>query len=94
MSYAVETGEWFEEDYKKLCSKNASLKRAVDEKVKQITIVAEENPDHYKPLKAPLEGIRRTHVGASFVLMFEILKTTRIVRLVRLEHHDKAYKNK
>jgi addiction module RelE/StbE family toxin len=52
-----------------------------------------ENPYQFKPLKAPLHGIRRIHVDP-FVLMYEIDESYRIVRLVSFKHHDDAYKDR
>ncbi len=87
MSWELQVSPEFERDYRKLCGRNAGLKRAVDAKVKQLR----ENPLHYKPLRAPLQGVRRVHVGGSFVLMFEPVPERRAVRLLRLAHHDEAY---
>ncbi|HEY5538949.1 MAG TPA: type II toxin-antitoxin system RelE/ParE family toxin, partial [Thermoplasmata archaeon] len=69
-----------------LCSRNAGLRRAVDRKVAQIVA----NPLHYKPLRAPLQGVRRVHIGP-FVLLFEPDEARGAVRLLRLAHHDEAY---
>jgi len=77
----------FERDYRKLCAKNLAFKRAVDSKVEQIR----QNPLHYKPLRAPLHGVRRVHVGGSYVLLYEPMADTRTIRLLRLAHHDEAY---
>lgn len=92
MAYSLEASPEFGADYKKLCSRNAAFKRITDAKIAQIAETAEDSPDHYKPLKAPLAGKRRVHVG-SFVLLFEILEKKRVVRLLRLEHHDSVYKH-
>jgi YafQ family addiction module toxin component len=77
----------FERDFRKLCGKNLGFKRAVDSKVEQIR----ENPLHYKPLRAPLQGVRRVHVGGSYVLLFEPMTDSHTIRLLRLAHHDEAY---
>jgi mRNA-degrading endonuclease RelE of RelBE toxin-antitoxin system len=87
VSWALDVSPEFEEDYRKLCARNGGLKRAVDSKVAQIL----ENPLHYKPLRAPLQGVRRVHVSGPFVLMFEPVLARRSVRLLRLAHHDEAY---
>lgn len=87
MAWTLEWSPDFERDYRKLCAKNAGFKRAVDKKVDQIV----ENPLHYKPLRAPLEGVRRVHVGGSFVLLFKPELDRQAVRLLRLVHHDEAY---
>ena len=87
MNWELEVSPEFEQDYRKLCSRNAGFKRALDVKVSQIL----QNPLHYKPLHAPLQGVRRVHVGGSFVLLFEPLPARQTVRLLRLAHHDEAY---
>jgi len=83
----MEVSPEFERDYRKLCAKNAGLRRSVDRKVAQVI----QNPLHYKPLKAPLQGVRRVHVEGSFVLLFEPDGSREVVRFIRLAHHDEAY---
>jgi YafQ family addiction module toxin component len=87
MPWTLEWSPEFERDYRKLCLKNAGFKRAVDKKVDQIVL----SPLHYKPLRAPLQGVRRVHIGGSFVLLFEPDEQRQAVRLLRLAHHDEAY---
>jgi YafQ family addiction module toxin component len=87
MAWALEVSAAFEADYRRLCTKNAKFRQAVDKKVAQIL----QKPLHYKPLRAPLQGVRRVHVGGSFVLLFEPDEERGIVRLLRLAHHDEAY---
>ncbi|MFH0922796.1 MAG: type II toxin-antitoxin system RelE/ParE family toxin [Candidatus Micrarchaeota archaeon] len=91
MAYSIEASPDFLRDYKKLCSKNSVFKQAVDLKIRQICEALEFNPEHYKPLAAPLAGVRRVHVG-SFVLLFDVDKTRKTIKLLVLEHHDRAYK--
>ncbi len=92
MAYSLGTSPEFERDYKKLCLRNAAFKRITDAKIARIAETAEDNPDHYKPLKAPLAGKRRVHIG-SFVLLFEILNKEKVIRFLRLEHHDSVYRH-
>ena len=87
MPWTLEVSPPFEKDYRKLCAKNAGFRALVDKKVAQVL----EQPLHYKPLRAPLQGVRRVHVGGSFVLLFEPDARRSIVRLLRLVHHDEAY---
>lgn len=87
MAWELEVARSFERDYRKLCSTNAKFRRAVDRKVDQILM----HPLHYKPLRAPLAGVRRVHVASSFVLLFEADERRGVVRLLRLAHHDEAY---
>jgi mRNA-degrading endonuclease RelE of RelBE toxin-antitoxin system len=86
LTWSLEVSPEFEDDYRRLCSRNAGLRRAVDRKVAQIVA----NPLHYKPLRPPLQGVRRVHIGP-FVLLFEPDEARRAVRLLRLAHHDEAY---
>jgi addiction module RelE/StbE family toxin len=87
MAWRLEVSPEFERDYRRLCAKNASFRGAVDKKVAQIL----DHPLHYKPLRAPLQGVRRVHVGGSFVLLFEPDAKRSVIRLLRLAHHDEAY---
>ena len=86
MTWSLEVSPEFEDDYRRLCSRNVGLRRAVERKVAKIVAV----PLHYKPLRAPLQGVRRVHIGA-FVLLFEADEAREVVRLLRLAHHDEAY---
>lgn len=86
MTWSLEVSPEFEDDYRRHCGRNAGLRRAVDRKVEQLLTV----PLHYKPLRPPLQGVRRVHIGP-FVLLFEPDETREVVRLVRLAHHDVAY---
>lgn len=87
MAWVLEASPEFTRDYRKLCAKNAAFRRAVDRKVEQVLA----QPLHDKPLRAPLQGVRRVHVASAFVLLFEADGRRRVVRLLRLAHHDEAY---
>ncbi|MHB1867261.1 MAG: type II toxin-antitoxin system RelE family toxin [Thermoplasmata archaeon] len=87
MIWELEVSPEFERDYRKLCGRNAGLRRAVEAKIAQLR----QAPLHYKPLRPPLSGVRRVHVGGSFVLLFEPDVGHAVVRLLRLAHHDEAY---
>ena len=84
--YAFEIVPSCEESIRKKCRKNRPLQEAIDSKVAQIL----EKPYAFKPLKAPLDGTRRVHIGP-FVLIYEIDEKMKVVRLVRFAHHDEAY---
>jgi len=49
------------------------------------------NPYHFKPLRGDLHGARRTHIGKSFVLIFEIDEKKKIIRILDYDHHDTIY---
>lgn len=87
MDWSLEAAPEFERAYRKLCGRNAALRQALDKKVEQIR----QQPLHYKPLRAPLAGLRRVHIFGSYVLTFEADEARGAVRLVDLAHHDEAY---
>ena len=87
MTWSLEVSPESEEDYRRSCAKNAGFRRAVDKKISQIR----EMPLHFKPLRAPLQGVRRVHVGGAYVLLYEPDEKRQVVRLLRLAHHDEAY---
>lgn len=82
--YKLARSESFKEDYVSIVRKNAGLQKRLDKKILQIL----ENPEVYKPLKKPLQGYKRVHVGP-FVITYRIDGI--IVRFVRVAHHDKIY---
>ena len=84
--YELEKSERFEKDIKILLKKNKPLKEALKKSIGRILI----NPEHFKPLKAPLQNTRRVHVLGSFILVYEV--KGHAVRLLRFAHHDEAYK--
>lgn len=87
MIWAFEVSERFEQDYRKTCRRNAGFRRAVDAKIEQIR----QDPLRFKPLHAPMQGLRRVHVGGSYVIVFEPDEPRWTVRFLRLAHHDEAY---
>jgi YafQ family addiction module toxin component len=71
---------------KKLEKKDKKQLKAVSKKIEQIL----KDPHQFKPLKSPLEGLKRVHIG-SFVLIYEVLENSKIVRVLKYKHHDEAY---
>ena len=84
--YELEKGDKFNKDIKNLLKKNKTLEYALRKAIEKILL----NPEHFKPLKAPLQNTRRVHVLGSFVLVYEIKGN--VVRLLRFAHHDEVYK--
>ena len=84
MAYSIEFSAEFEKSMKKLKKKDKTAFEQIQKKLAEIV----ENPEHYKPLKNILAGFRRLHFG-SFVLIYTI--ENNIVRIISLDHHDKAY---
>ena len=87
MTWTFEVSEEFARDYRKHCRKNEGFRRAVDSKIAEIL----QDPTRYKPLRAPLQGMRRVHIAGSYVMVFEPHVARGSVRFLRLAHHDEAY---
>lgn len=73
--------------FKKLFKKDVKQLETVNKKIEQIL----QNPHQFKPLKYPLESLRRVHIGP-FVLIYQIDEKRKIVIIWGYEHHDEAYK--
>ena len=72
--------------FKKLEKKDKEQLRRIGKKIEQIR----KDPHHFKPLRYPLDGYRRAHVG-SFVIVYEIDEESKIVTIYDYEHHDYIY---
>jgi YafQ family addiction module toxin component len=72
--------------FKKLAKKDKEQLRRIGKKIKQIL----KDPYHFKPLKFPLDGLRRAHVG-SFVIAYEIDEESKTVTIFDYDHHDNIY---
>ena len=84
--YNLEVEEEVFKAFKKLAKKDRKHLEALNKKIEQIL----NDPFQFKPLKHPLEGLRRVHVG-SFVLIYEVLENQKTVRVLKYKHHDQAY---
>ena len=73
--------------FRKLEKKDPKQMKEINEKIQQIL----ENPHQFKPLKYPMQHMRRVHIG-SFVLVYDINEQKKIVTVRRYEHHDEVYK--
>ena len=72
----------------KLAKKNHKQLMIIYNKIEEII----ENPLHYKNLRKPLQYLRRVHIDKSYVLLFSIDETKKMVVIEYYEHHDKIYK--
>ncbi len=70
----------------KLWKRDSELFRAVDAKMDEILL----NPSHYKPLRWPMQNLRRVHIGSQ-VLVFYINEEEKTVEFFSFKHHDEAY---
>jgi mRNA-degrading endonuclease RelE of RelBE toxin-antitoxin system len=73
--------------FKKLRKKDSAQFEALSGKVAEIL----ENPQQFKPLRSPMQHMRRVHVG-SFDLVYDIDEARKVVTVRRYEHHDTVYK--
>ncbi|MDD3792392.1 MAG: type II toxin-antitoxin system RelE/ParE family toxin [Candidatus Bathyarchaeota archaeon] len=85
--YSLEVVEKVDRIFKKLRKKDLTQFEAVSRKVNEIL----ENPTQFKPLRSPMQHMRRVHVG-SFVLVYDIDETKKVITIRRYEHHDIVYK--
>lgn len=85
--YSLEVVETVDRIFKKLRKNDLVQFEALSRKVNEIL----ENPQQFKPLKSPMQHMRRVHVG-SFVLVYDIDETRNVVTIRRYEHHDSVYK--
>lgn len=84
--YSLEIEEEVSKTFEKLLKKDRKQLEAVNKKIEQVL----SNPSQFKPLRHPLEGLRRVHVG-SFVLIYQVIENPPTVRIVKYTHHDQAY---
>ena len=73
--------------FKKLRKKDLAQFEALYRKINDIL----ENPQQFKPLKSPMQHMRRVHIG-SFVLVYDIDEVRKVITLRRYEHHDTVYR--
>lgn len=75
-----------EKIFKKLSKKNKITLKHISKKIKEI----QENPYRFKPLKKPMQGFWRVHIG-SYVLIYSINERDKQVVIERYRHHDEVY---
>lgn len=85
--YSLEVVNSVDKIFKKLKKKDSKQLEEINNKVQQIL----ENPYQFKPLKFPMQHMRRVHIG-SFVLVYDIDENRKVITIRRYEHHDEVYK--
>lgn len=85
--HEIEIREHLDRAFKKLAKKDSKQMEAITKKVEEIA----EDPHAYKPLRFPLAGLRRVHIG-SYVLLFSIDEARKTIVLEDYEHHDRVYR--
>lgn len=73
--------------FAKLAKKDKNTYEILQKKLQRIS----QDPYKFKPLRAPMQGFRRVHIGKSFVLVYSIDSKNKAVILEDFDHHDKIY---
>ncbi|TET90713.1 MAG: type II toxin-antitoxin system RelE/ParE family toxin [Methanomassiliicoccales archaeon] len=84
--YRLEIKPTADKKFRKLAKKDREQLRRIRNKIQQIL----KDPYHFKPLKYPLDGLRRVRIGP-FVLVYEIDEESQTVTILDYEHHDTVY---
>ena len=87
MAYKLDIPEKLDSIFDKLAKKDKKQLGIIKRKIDKIL----ENPYQFKPLRENMKGIRRVHIGKSFVLTYEILENKKLVRLLDYDHHNNIY---
>lgn len=61
--------------------------RIIDKKIKQVL----KNPHNFKPLRAPMQHLRRVHIDKSFVLTYSVDEQNEVVIIEDYDHHNNVY---
>ena len=85
--YSLEVRESVDRIFSKLAKKNPKQMQIIYKKIKQVL----ENPLHFKPLRAPMQHLRRVHIDKSFVLTYSVDEQNEIVVIEDYDHHDNVY---
>ena len=78
--YGIQRTKDFKRQLRKV--KDKQSQENIKSKIKEIANTVEDNPDHYKNLKRPLQKYKRAHVNNSFVLIFRVKKIKRLSFLI------------
>jgi YafQ family addiction module toxin component len=86
--YTLKVKPSVDELFKKIASKDKKQMEIISRKVGEIL----ENPHHFKNLRAPLQHLKRVHIGKSYVLCFSVDEANKSVTLENYDHHDNIYR--
>ncbi|MDI6654266.1 MAG: type II toxin-antitoxin system mRNA interferase toxin, RelE/StbE family [Candidatus Hydrothermarchaeota archaeon] len=86
--YSLEVRESVDRIFLKLSKKSPKQMLIINKKIAQIL----QNPYRFKPLRAPMQNLRRVHVDRSFVLVYSVDEKNKVVIIEDYEHHDKVYR--
>jgi|WetSurMetagenome_2_1015567.scaffolds.fasta_scaffold920520_1 mRNA-degrading endonuclease RelE of RelBE toxin-antitoxin system len=83
--YSLEIEEEVSKTFRKPKEKQGAA-RSINKKILQIL----SDPTQFKPLKYPLDGLRRAYIG-SFVIIYRIIENPATIQIIKYAHHDQAY---
>lgn len=86
--WAISVTEHIDRAFKKLSKKNPKRLEIIQKKIEAILA----NPHQFKPLRAPLQNLRRVHIDKSFILVYQIDERRKTITIMDLDHHDSVYK--
>jgi addiction module RelE/StbE family toxin len=86
MSYTVVADPKVVAIFRKMWQKDSARFGQIEKKLLELA----ENPEIGKPLKKPLKGYWRLHIG-HYILMYRIDRKNQKILLVDYSHHDEAY---
>lgn len=86
MPYELIIPEHLDKIFFKISKKDKLQFEILTRKIKEIL----ENPQIGEPLKGNMAGQRSVHIR-NFCLIYEIIESQKIVRLLDYEHHDNVY---
>ena len=87
--YTLSNKPSLDAQFKKILQKDKKQMEIIFRKIEEIL----ENQQRYKNLRAPLQHLKRVHIGKSFVLLFSVDENTKVVTLEEYDHHDVIYRN-
>ncbi len=85
--YSIELRETVKKKFKFLERKDKATLRRITKKLKEVI----ENPHREKPLRRPMQNMRRVHIG-SFVLVYSVDEVSKTMTVEDFDHNDRIYK--
>ena len=87
--YEWERSEKLKKILKKLFKKDKVRYEATLKKINEV--INSENPHHYKNLSHDMKEFKRIHIDKSFVIIFKVDDSKKIIKFEDLQHHDHIY---
>jgi addiction module RelE/StbE family toxin len=86
MMYTIVPNPDVESTFRKMGKKDAARFEQLIKKLGELG----KNPEIGKPLRRPMQGLRRLHIG-HYVLTYKFEKKKGLIMLVDFSHHDDVY---